>query len=152
MASVARCAYPSSSIRLERSESFLAWRLFSNPRWRYRVIGLRDGGELVAWAAARRTTLKGFDTLAIVDFVFRAGDARSSARLLKALVHEARRSGVQLVAALLSWSHPALKAFLLRGFVPGPHRFRLLTRLAPKITSTLNRRPWIITWIDTDHL
>jgi hypothetical protein len=151
MAKLARDAFPSSSIRLERSEAFLTWRLFSNPRWQYRVFGLRENGELVAWAATRRTTLKGFDTLAIVDFVCAQGGARGGA-LLKALVQEAGSAGVQLVAALLSWSHPALKTFLFRGFVPGPHRFRLLTRLDPILASTLDRRPWIITWIDTDHL
>jgi hypothetical protein len=50
-----------------RTPGFLAWRFFANPHWRYRVTGVP--GQ--AYCVTRRTTLKGFDTLAIVDLAWR---------------------------------------------------------------------------------
>jgi LmbE family N-acetylglucosaminyl deacetylase len=123
---------------IARTPEFLAWRFFDNPHWRYRVTGIRGAAYLVT----RRTTLKGIDTLAIVDVAFR--ERRAARMLLREAIAQARRERCTLVAALLSRKHPAFWMFVRAGFVPGPHWFRLLVH-PPEHAA----RPWRVTWADT---
>jgi hypothetical protein len=132
-----------------RRPDFLAWRFFDNPHWQYRVTGVDDADGLAAYLVARRTSLRGFDTWAIADLGYRSA---SAARLLvRDAVAEAKERGCQLTAALVSWRHPALPLFLLRGYVPGPHRFRLLVHPMAGAVDVARLR-WRILWADTDHL
>lgn len=124
-----------------RTPEFLAWRFFGNPHWTYRVTGIRDAAYLVS----RRTTLKGYDTFAIADFAWR--DVHAARALLRDAIAEARREGCTLIAAFVSRAHPAFRFLLLRGFLPGPHWFRLLVH--PRGQA---RRRWRVMWGDTDHL
>lgn len=124
-----------------RTPEFLRWRFFENPHWRYRVTGIRDA----AYCVTRRTTLKRFDTLAIVDLAWR--DARDARALLHNAIAQARRERCTLVAAFVSRHHPAFGMFLRHGFLPGPHWFRLLVH-PPERTG----RTWRVMWADTDHL
>lgn len=135
--------------RIARTPDFLAWRFFDNPHWRYRVTGVDDGDGLAGYLVARRATLRGQDTWAIADLGYRTA---SAARLLLGdAVREAKAQGCRLAAALVSWRHPALPLFLMRGFVPGPHRFRLLVHsMAGAID--VGKLRWRILWADTDHL
>lgn len=126
---------------IARTPEFLTWRYFDNPHWRYRVTGLRD----LAYLVTRRTTLKGFDTLAIVDLAFR--DRAAARSLLRAAIAFARSEGCALVASLVSRAHPAFTLLLRTGFLPGPHWFRLLVH-PPEHA----RRGWRVMWGDTDHL
>jgi hypothetical protein len=129
---------------LGRTREFIEWRFFDNPLWMYSVSGARDSeGRLVGWLVARRTMLKGLDTFAIVDVAF--SDKRAAAELIRDAVGEAKRIGCKLAAAFVSRAHPARPLLLRRFFVPGPHRFRLLTYAAPQTA-------WRVTWADTDHL
>ena len=123
-----------------RTADFLRWRFFENPRWKYRITG-NDRAYLVA----RRTTLKGFDTMAIVDLAWQ--DRAAAKELLRDIVRHAKSEGCQLVAALVSPAHPAFGLFILHGFMPGPHSFRLLVH-----PPELARKKWRVMWADTDHL
>ncbi len=126
---------------IARTEEFLRWRFFENPRWMYRVTGMEERAYLVT----RRTMLKGFETLAIVDLAWR--DKRAARLLLRDAIVQARREGCTLVAALVSRRHPAFGMFLRHGFLPGPHWFRLLVH--PREFAS---RAWRVMWADTDHL
>jgi GNAT superfamily N-acetyltransferase len=125
----------SDGLSIARTPEFLQWRFFDNPHWKYRITATDD-----AYLVARRTALKGFDTYAIVDV---AGRAHA---LINDAIDEAKRLGCTLVAALASRGHAAFMQLLRHGFVPGPHRFRLLVH---------PRSPdgrWRVMWADTDHL
>jgi len=126
--------------RVHRSESFLRWRFFENPHWRYRITGNDD-----AYVIARRTTLKGFDTLAIADVGW--SDARAARALVRDALAHTRELGCTFVAALVSRAHPAFGLLLRHGFLPGPHWFRLLVR-----PGAAARQRWRVMWADTDHL
>ncbi|HEX8619342.1 MAG TPA: GNAT family N-acetyltransferase [Thermoanaerobaculia bacterium] len=126
---------------IARTPEFLAWRFFDNPHWRYRVIGTRGSAYLVT----RRTKLKGFDTLAIVDLAWR--DRRAARALLREAIAHAHSEGCTLAAAFVSRRHPAFWMFLRAGFLPGPHWFRLLVH--PREHAS---RAWRVMWADTDHL
>jgi Acetyltransferase (GNAT) domain len=116
---------------VQRSESYLRWRYFENPFWKY-DIAMNDN----AWIATRRLTLRGWDTQAIVDIAWRPGRAWDAAALLA--------SRATLHAALVTRHHPAYWWLIRRGFLPGPHRFRFLVN-GPK-------RDFALAWGDTDHL
>jgi hypothetical protein len=124
-----------------RTPEFLAWRFFENPRWQYDVTGVEGAAYLVA----RRTTLKEFDTYSIVDLAWR--DERVAKALLRDAIEEAKAQRCTLLAAFVSRSHPAFGMFLRRGFVPGPHWFRLLVH-----PPAFAERRWSVMWADTDHL
>lgn len=126
---------------IARTPEFFSWRFFENPHWRYELRGRTDEGYLIA----RRTKLRGIDTYAIVDLGWR--DPRVARALLRDAVIEARAQGCVLAAALVSRTHPAFGFFLRRGFVPGPHWFRLVVHPAEYA-----QRRWHAMWADTDHL
>jgi predicted N-acetyltransferase YhbS len=126
---------------IARTPEFLSWRFFESPRWEYRATGFRKKAYLVT----RRTRLKGFDTLAIVDLAWR--DKKTARALLRNAIAHARAERCTLVAALVSRRHPSFGVFLRTGFLPGPHWFRLLAH--PRGHA---KRPWRVMWADTDHL
>lgn len=126
---------------IARTPEFLRWRFSENPHWRYRLTGFRDA----AYCVTRRTTLKGFDTMAIVDLAWR--DARVARALLRNAIAHARAERCTLVASFVSRHHPAFGMFLRHGFLPGPHWFRLLVHPPEQA-----KRTWRVTWADTDHL
>lgn len=124
-----------------RTRAFIEWRFFDNPLWRYDVIGI----EREAYLVARRTKLKGIDTYAIVDLAWREQSAAK--RLLRDAIERAKAERCTLAATFVSRHHPAFWLFLSRGFIPGPHWFRLLVH-PPDAAS----RRWEVMWADTDHL
>lgn len=126
---------------IARTPEFLSWRFFENLHWQYRAQGMRGK----AYVVTRRTTLKGFDTLAIVDLAWR--DRHTARALLRNAIAHARAQRCTLVAALVSRAHPSFGLFLRAGFIPGPHWFRLL--VYPREHAS---RPWRVMWADTDHL
>lgn len=140
MSSIA-AAMPRDGASVARTAEWLAWRFFDNPEWRYRVTAFGDDAYLVA----RRTTLKGQDTFAIADLAWR--DARAARMLVRDAIAEGKARGCRLIAALVSRSHPAFRMLLARGFLPGPHWFRLLVHPAPYAS-----KRWRVMWADTDHL
>ena len=153
MTEVAASMFDARDIHLHRSEEFLRWRFFSNPFWQYRVTGIHAGKKLMAYLIARRSTLRGMDTVAIADLGFRPGSSYAMRVLIGDSIRVARIGGCRLIASLLSRHHPALGSLLRRGFVPGPHRFRLLTRTRDgALDERLAKGHWRISWADTDHL
>lgn len=126
---------------IARNEKDLTWRFFDSPIWEYRVTGI----ENEAYLAARKSTLKGFDTYAIVDLAFR--DKRTAKALLRDALQEAKAQRCTLVAALVSRNHPAFWLFVRSGFLPAPYHFRFLTHPPEHAT-----RRWPLMWADTDHL
>ena len=137
-------------IHQHRPAEYFSWRYLENPVWRYDVRARRIGREVVAYLITRRTTLKGFYTLAVVDIAWRSGHKREAARLVRDAL---RRTGAQLAAAFITTGHPAFSLFLRAGFVPGPHRFRLLLHeLGQSTIVPLRQLRWALMWADTDHL
>lgn len=129
-----------------RDTAFLNWRFAENPLWRY-TIDTNDDAYLVT----RRTTLRGYDTLAIADLGWRPGATRDAKLLLREATARARAAGVQLAATLMTLGHPALPTLVRAGFLPSPHRFRLLVNVFDERVR-LGRAKWALTWGDTDHL
>lgn len=124
-----------------RARDFIEWRFFDNPIWQYDITGADHDAYLVA----RKTKLKGIDTYAIVDLAWREQSAAK--RLLRDAIERAKAERCTVAAAFVSRQHPAFWMFVSRGFVPGPHWFRLLVH-PPEAA----QRRWEVMWADTDHL
>jgi GNAT superfamily N-acetyltransferase len=124
----------------------LTWRFTENPRWTY-TIDANDHAYIVT----RRTTLRGYDTLAIADIAWRPGETREAKLLLREVVARGRAAGIQLAATLMTLSHPALPVLVRAGFLPSPHRFRFLVNVFDERIRA-SRARWALTWADTDHL
>jgi len=131
-ATAVAAAIPKRQLRLPHSERFSA------PF--YETLASDD-----AYVVTRATVLKGRRTLAIADL---GGPARP---LLKQAFAEAKRNGINLAAALLSWRHPSLPLLLRMGFLPSPHRFRFLVNVFDRRFDPRRVR-WALSWADTDHL
>jgi hypothetical protein len=124
----------------------LDWRFKANPLWPYAIDANAD-----AYVVSRRTSLRGYDTLAIADIGWRPGQLRDARILLRDAIARGRAAGVQLAAVLMTLGHPSLPAFVRSGFLPSPHRFRFLVNVFDERVR-LNRAKWALTWADTDHL
>lgn len=140
------------AIRQPRSVEFLHWRYARNPRWHYEMKGFYEGDELRAFVIHRPAILRGLRALAVAD----AGLApRSEASLRELIGHvcaAARARGMGIASALLSRDHSAYGALRRSGFIPGPHRFRLLLQVFDDALNAAGRGPWSLSWGDTDHL
>ncbi|MFP5247411.1 MAG: GNAT family N-acetyltransferase [Thermoanaerobaculia bacterium] len=134
----------SNTSHVHRSEQHLHWRFYNHDHY---SIEATDTAYLIT----RRTTLRGYDTLAIADIGWRPGRTRDARVLLSQALARARAANVQLAAALLTLSHPALPALVRSGFLPSPHRFRFLVNVFDERIRT-SRARWALTWADTDHL
>ncbi|HYI10743.1 MAG TPA: GNAT family N-acetyltransferase [Thermoanaerobaculia bacterium] len=128
-----------------RDAAQLRWRFYENP-----ASYVIDANE-VAYVVTRRTRLRGYDTVAIVDLAWRPGHVRDGRLLLSQVLARARAAGVHLAAALLTLSHPAMPAVVRTGFLPSPHRFRFLLNVFDERLQ-LARTRWALSWADTDHL
>lgn len=129
-----------------RDTPFLHWRFTENPLWRYTIDATED-----AYVVTRRTTLRGYDTLAFADVGWRPGATREAKVLLREATARGRAAGAQLAATLMTLGHPALPMLVRAGFLPSPHRFRFLVNVFDE-RLRLSRAKWALTWGDTDHL
>lgn len=129
-----------------RDLEFLRWRFTENALWRYTIDATED-----AYLVTRRTTLRGYDTIAIADAGWRPGATRDAKILLREATARGRAAGAQLAAVLMTLGHPCLPLFVRAGFLPSPHRFRFLVNVLDE-RLRLNRAKWGLTWGDTDHL
>ena len=129
---------------LRRDMQFVQWRFLDTPHWHYAIDGNDD-----ACVVTRRTTLRGYDTLALADLGFR--DVRALRLQLREVLARGRGEGCQLAAALVTLGHPALPLLVRAGFLPSPHRFRFLVNVFDE-RLRVSRAKWALTWADTDHL
>lgn len=129
---------------VRRTDEYLQWRFVDNPLY---TIDSNDA----AYVVSRRTTLRGYDTLAIADIAWKPGRTRDARVLLHEVVSRGRAMGVRLAAALVSLSHPAMPTLVRSGFLPSPHRFRFLVNAFDE-RIRVSRARWALTWADTDHL
>ncbi|MBV8518615.1 MAG: GNAT family N-acetyltransferase [Acidobacteria bacterium] len=125
-----------------------AWRFAASPRWKYAIDA--DGD---AYVVTRRASLRGHDTLAVVDVAWRRGRVSAARALLRRALARGRAAGIRLAATLVSGAHPALPFFVKSGFMPSPYRFRLLVNVFDaRAAAALQDARWALTWADTDHL
>lgn len=143
-------------ISVDRSDRFLNWRLFDNPRSAYLVWAAHDGTSLAGYIAVRtKASEDGKTVLVIEDLQVRAGG--QGATVLRALLcrvlAQARAQGCERVTVIAC--HPENEQVLRRlGFFP--HRADAETLSVRSRDARLNEAiaagaPWHLTGANTDR-
>lgn len=107
-----------------RAAEYLNWRYCSSPTFRYRVLFLRERGDLKGYLVTRRALYEGLHCLFVVD-AFGAPDTRGEywrSAFLKALSGE-KRHGLQMVVLLGNTEWGPLASLSGLPFVHVPRRF-----------------------------
>ncbi len=140
----------SFTMAIRRDAAYLNWRYASHPRVRYRSFGLADGAELRGIAITRANWM-GPPILAVTELITAPGDAPAIARLLDAIVKDARATGQQRVEMWLRPGSPQSMHVRARGFSTEPSPFNLCVKpYRDDLTEEWVRANWFFTIGDSD--
>lgn len=141
-----------------RNRQFMEWRFFTRPDSRYRVFGVRDGGEWKGYIVLDTFQYRGLEIGAIVDvFVYREEESYIRALLDRADTYFAER-GVTVISTIMLASRCLIGRLKAAGFRRVPNRinpkkwhFIVRDHLGKFDRETLtNPDSYYITWADTD--
>lgn len=139
---------------LVKSPQFLAWRTAA-PGTDYRFLLLRNAGRLVGLAICRPTTIKGVESLAVLDFMVLDNHLRGVSALHAALDKLAVSLGKDVVVCMSSPYWAKLYRFSRFLYFPTPAIFSLIVKkLDASIpdTSLFAEDRWHLFWVDSDDL
>lgn len=143
-----------NEVFVERSHTYLNYRLFENPRASYKVSGAFLEGRFAGYVAWRPIVRPdGECWLHIVDFwACRKGHAHTLHALLNAVACEAKAAGCSFVS--LMQQGVAQRYVLLRAGFFGPRRQSKkivgLYAIAPTLLTELSVAPWLLTDLSDD--
>jgi len=138
-----------------RNAAVLNWRTVDSPSRKYRILIIRDEGEIIGYIVLRRMHMKTFDVLAVVDILFSPERFDAGRALLNAAHKTALQSGVHMSTCLFSQHDPLLPILKECGFFKTPETFSLFLH-EPKGSSphfgkdTFDK--WHLTWLDHDSV
>ena len=139
---------------LIKDEAFLRWRLGA-PGNTYRFICISKGGALQAVAISSATVLKGVPSLAILDLMHLPGAEAALGPLHAAMLDEARATGREAIATMMSRTWAAKYRLLRHGFVRSPFIFKLILKDLTSGTLPANflaEQNWHLMWADSDDV
>ncbi len=139
---------------LIKSTAFLEWRTGA-PDTVYKFLILLSGSKIVGLSIVRPTTLKGVESLAILDFMVLKDHAKGSKALHQALWKTAREFNKDVVVGMTSskWAHSY--NFFGSLYVKTPAVFSLIVKkLDDNISDSelFERNKWHLFWIDSDDV
>jgi hypothetical protein len=147
---------PSVAVGLVRDAAYLNWRYVANPAYRYHRLALHDAGRLRGLVVGSARRIFGVDAMLLVDLVAEGGEPAIGAALLHALVADARRQDLGMIAALAIPGSILFTVLRRCGFVrvPGrldPRPFRTAgVVFDPTSGRASNPAAWYFSWGDTD--
>lgn len=140
---------------LLKTEAFLRWRFAVRPEVEYRIIAVRNGGELVGVSVVRSCDPDGIPSLGILD-VMCVGDERLVLRSLRAAwIRLAQEWHREFVIMMLSAFHARRVRLWRLGFLRSPVNFDfIIKRLSVRASGMVPLSPdqWHLMWIDSDDL
>lgn len=139
---------------LVKDADFLDWRTRA-PGATYGFVALRKGDELVGLSLARPTRLRGFETLAVLDFMVLKGHLRGCRSLHAALARLAREERKDVVACMVAPDWARAYRFARSCYLRTGAAFSLIVKkLDPDIEddSLSGAGRWHTFWIDSDDL
>ena len=149
---------PQFGIAVDRSGEWLRWRLVDKPGATYRCVGLKsDAGELDAFVAVKVADKHGGRLCYVMEAIGAPDRTGDLARLLRAELALAARSGAEVALAWCPKSAPSYAAYRKAGFLPVPPRLRpieinfgaraLREECAAAATPGAN---WYVSFLDSD--
>ena len=139
---------------LVKSKDFLKWRTGA-PEAIYYFLTLRHKGELVGFSLVRPTTLKGIETLAILDISILQDHLNGARSLHQALMKLALTLKKDVVVCMLSKLWAKKYKFLGSFYIPTPSVFSLIVKkLDDKMMDeeVYTSSAWHVFWVDSDDL
>jgi hypothetical protein len=117
-------AAPHFGIAVDRSGVWMRWRLFEKPGADYRCVGMKHGGELEAFVATRLADKHGARLCYVMDAISLPDRSDRLARLIRAEIARAARTGAEVALAWCPPTAPNYRAYRRAGFLPVPERIR----------------------------
>ena len=139
---------------LIKSIDFLKWRTAA-PGAQYYFVTLRSRGVLVGYSLVRPTTLRGIESLAILDFAILKEHYRGSRRLHSSIYQLALSLKKDLVVCISSRQWAKKYRFFSSFYIPTPTVFSLIIK---KLSGRVSDEElyisdqWHLFWIDSDDL
>lgn len=144
-------------LTVDRSGSWLRWRLAEKPATAYRSIAVHDGqGEPEALVASRVSEKHGGKLCYVMEALSRPGRNGRLAQLLRSEVALAAGSGAELALAWCPRGAPNYPAYRSAGFLPVPPRLRPIeihfgAHVRPDSSAAAGRADgWYISFLDSD--
>lgn len=143
------------TIYASRGIKNLNWRFLDFKDRGYAIYSASKNGHISGFIVLRLMSMKGYQTVAIVDLIVEDKDTKIRSALLKYAVKFAKSNGVDLIAAL---GNPVPGNELLamkKGFIKTREEFSLLIYAASDFFNDPNmirREDWHISWFDHDFV
>lgn len=140
---------------VHRDARYLQWRLKDKPGTRYRVLGLYERGELIAWTAYDVQDKHGGRVGYLLELLHAPGRQRDAARLLQVALKELHESDAEVVLAWCFDHSPNRSAYLRQGFFTLPERVRPIelhagVRALATQFPVADRSRWYLSYLDSD--
>lgn len=139
---------------LIKSKEFLEWRTGA-PEAQYLFVTLRHKGVLVGFSLVRPTTLKGIESLAVLDISILKEHFSGSRKLHSSLAKLAISLKKDVVVSIASRQWMRKYRFLSSFYVWTPSIFALIVKkldVSLKDEELYESDPWHLFWIDSDDL
>jgi hypothetical protein len=137
-------------VTTRRTPEILNWRFGRSPGREYVMWAAEEGSTVCGYLVARRMSMEGFDTLAVVDLLFPPDRREVGRGLLRALHRKALEAGVVMSACLLNPHDPMLPTLRRGLFVRTPATFTLIFHSSREDLSPPPFEDWHLTWLDHD--
>ncbi len=142
---------------VQRDARYLTWRLLAKPDQKYRVLGLYENSQLVAFCAFDVQDKHGGRIGYVLELLHEPGRVEVGERLLQEAVAEMAGEGAEAVLAWCLDHSPNRRAYAKNGFWTLPERVRPIELhcgvrpLAAPLEANLgNRRNWYLSYLDSD--
>jgi hypothetical protein len=143
-------------ITVDRTGSWMRWRLFDKPAADYRCAGMKMDGALEAFVATKVTDKHGGRLCYVMEAIGTAEASASLSRLLRSELGRAASLGAEAALAWCPRSAPNYRAYRRAGFVPVPARIRPIEinfgarALRPEVTAVEDGKRWYVSFLDSD--
>jgi hypothetical protein len=144
-------------IAVDRSGSWMRWRLFDRPEGGYRSVGMKAGGELQAFVSTKIADKHDSRLCYMMEAI---GDPDHPGKLVQLIRSELRHAADQGAEVALAWcprTAPNYRAYRKAGFVPVPGRIRPIeinfgarSLVAPTAAAAKAGARWYISFLDSD--
>lgn len=142
---------------VHRDARYLSWRLLAKPEMKYRVLGLYESGQLIAFCAFDVQDKHGGRVGYVLELLHEPGRTDDAQRLLQECISELAADGAEVVLAWCLEHSPNHRAYRGNGFFHLPERLRPIELhvgvrplAAPAEANLGNRRNWYLSYLDSD--
>lgn len=148
---------PSYGIAVDRSGTWMRWRLIDRPGEGYRCVGLKSNADLEAFVAIKLADKHGSRLAYVMEALSAPDHSTDLVRLLKSELGRATEMGAEAALAWCPKTAPNYRAYRRAGFLSVPARLRPIEinfgARALTVSSAAAAAPdarWYLSFLDSD--